>query len=180
MMTMSKPLTGYTVVDAYNFVVEWAQKHKGNTPSHRQISLACGFSVATAHDCVQSLIKKGLLERIDSELCVVRSDFVLHANASDLGDGKWKGKGEIDILAMKSIALDINGITPKKLKSLGIVPGKAINKDYAEATYPEGWRYEEIEGTNSENYLLVDDKGNYRAVLVTPDSDGQAIITFLV
>lgn len=166
--------SGYTAIDCYNFVLEYSKAHKGNTPSHRQIGIACGFSVATAHSCVQSLIKEGLLERIDNELCVVRSDFVLHADASQLGDGKLKTEEPVDILAMKSIPLDINGITPKKLKALGItLKGVAVSKDYAEATYPDGWRYEEIEGTNGENYLLVDEEGEYQAVLTLPNLDGE-------
>lgn len=183
-MMTSRTLTGYTIADTYNFVVDWASKHKGNTPSCRQIGVGCNFSMATAHACVQALIKQGYLERIDDELCVVHSDFALHAKAKSfnlISDGKFKGKIAVDIFKMKAIPLNTKDMTTDQLAALGIIVGPAIDKQYQEATYPAGWLYEEIEGTNSESYLLVDEKGNYRAVLYTADGDtgNQVTLTFL-
>src|SRR6187455_857053 len=103
---MSRP-TGHTTIDVYRFIVDWALKHKGNTPSQREIGRACDISGSTAQYHTELLVGKKLLARIDGELCVMRSDFMLHSDAYNLD---FSDPEEDKIAEMKIIPKDIRGL----------------------------------------------------------------------
>lgn len=167
--------TGFSTIDTYNFVLDWSIAHKGNTPSQRQVANGCGFSGATAHSCINALIKEGLLERIDGTLCVVRADFVLRSSARNLNSNQTN---MADIQRMGIIPKKLRGANKKELAKLGVKIGKAIDEFWNEAVYPPGWFYEKVEHPNpqrnGEAFLLADDKGIYQAICYRRQSENGA------
>lgn len=173
--------TGYSVADCYNFIVSWALAHKGNTPSQRQIATSCGFSSATAYNCIKVLIKQGMLERVDGELCVVRSSFEVEPGAEQFilltfDNGTKEAPSKINVFNMQYIPKDIQGISQKQLVKVGIGMQEMDDAHFWRAVYPKGWIYEVIDG-ETDRMLLIDSKGQYRALLHF--HDGSATITFL-
>lgn len=167
--------TGFSVLDTYNFICDYAVAHKGNTPSQRLIAANCGFSSATAHSCVSALIKEGLLERIDGAVCVVRADFTLQPNARNFPSSKEK---TTDVMPMTLIPKKLQGVNRKHLAKMGIKIGKAADDIYNLATYPPDWSYERVNDPNQESYLLADDAGIYRAIIYRRQMDNGAEVVF--
>lgn len=154
--------SGHNVIDAYNFILEWAAAHQGNTPSQRKMAAHCQFAIGTAYTCVATLIEKGLLERIDGDLCVVKADFTLDDDAFDVFAANSKPP---DLLDMNVIPQDIQGTNEAELFDMRIVVGEHIvDQFFYDATYPDGWQYEKVDDDKQGTYLLADDKGLYRAV----------------
>lgn len=154
--------SGHNVIDAYNFILSWAVAHKGNTPSQRKIAQECDFAIGTAHTCVATLIKEGLLERIDGDLCVVKAEFTLDADAANIpatNNRVWH------LSDMNVIPQDMSDEDRWRLADAGVYIGKSVNDLFNKAEYPEGWRYERIESDDQEAYLLSDDRGVYRAIV---------------
>lgn len=138
--------TGFATIDCYHFILQWAIAHKGNTPSLRQIAAGCNFSGATAHYHKQVLIKQGLLEIIDGELCVVRAKFTLPDNAYEMAEIE---RIYPDIASMNYIPKEIDFVNARTKPGIhvsdwGIILGEAADEEFLFATYPSGWRYVQI------------------------------------
>lgn len=169
-------VTGNTTLDVYNFILEWATKHKGNTPSQRQIATALGCVQTTALYHIHKLIDHGVLSYVDGELCIERSTFTLDNNALDLMP-KQAGP---DVIAMQYIPKVINSDDPGLWDELGIVMGDVADEEFMYATYPAGWHYELLTDNGSHsNYLLHDNDDKIRAVLRHYKEPYRADITFI-
>lgn len=170
--------TGFTTLDCYHFVVQWALTHKGNTPSQRQIARGCGFSNATAHYHTQILIERNLLARIDGELCVTRGTFSVPPNIFDLADLE---RTYPVITDMKTIPKEVTGLPANtKLAEFGIIPGDAVDSEFLKAYYPPGWEYmlSPITDQSVEIYNLVDDDGQTQATLRFNKTHYKAVLHF--
>lgn len=146
--------TGFATFDTYRFIIDYTLSHKGNTPSMRQIAKGCGFSQDTSHAHVHVLIGMGLLEKIDNELCVARIAVVAPDNIYDL---EPPNRVMPEIGTMKYIPL-VRTMGKTSLARLGITVGEKINDQFANATYPDEWRF--ITSTDNgviETYHLVDE-----------------------
>lgn len=159
--------TGFRTVDVYHFILDWAIAHQGNTPSQRQIAAGCGCSNSTAHHHTQVLIGRGLLERKDGELIVVRSTFSVPENAWE-----WEEIERVypDILSMTVIPKDTNVDDLSIMGTLdfvGLKTGAAVDEEFLAATYPDGWKYQvaAMPDTAVDVYFLIDGKGTLRATL---------------
>lgn len=131
--------TGFRTIDVYHYILQWAIDHEGNTPSQRQIAAGCGCSNSTAHHHTQVLIGRGLLERKDGELCVVRSTFTVAENA-----WQWEEIERVypDIMSMTVMPKDHDfELGPSGLNNIGIFLGSAIDEEFVNAHYPDGWKY---------------------------------------
>lgn len=167
--------SGHNVIDAYHFILEYAAAHQGNTPSQRRMAAHCEFAIGTAHTCVAALIKEGLLERIDGDLCVVKADFALHPDAATVPANKGRTASLLD---MNVIPRDIQGTNQAELNIMGIDIYGPFNDHFYEASYPLDWQYEKVESDGQETYLLADDEGLYRAVVHYHDKGKNRGVTF--
>lgn len=165
--------SGFSTADVYNYILEWANSHQGNTPTQRQIAQAVGIASGSAHHHKMVLVKQGLLKIVDGALCVVKADFTLHNDAAALTDDD----AGPPILKMKSIPANIQGATLSRLKQLGLSIGKEKANGYREAAYPQGWKYEDIE-KNGETFLLMDSDERY--VALVQDVDGKPTFIYMM
>lgn len=169
-------ITGNTTMDVYNVILDWATKHKGNTPSQRQIAKTCGFAQTTALYHIHILIKHGLLSYVDGELCVERSTFTLDGNALDLTPKQERP----DIMTMKYIPKVMHGDNLDLWTTMGIIMGDAADAEFMYSTYPSGWHYEQLADNSAYiNYLLHDNECNIRAVLRCYKEPYRADISFI-
>lgn len=156
--------TGFATIDTYHFILQWALEHKGNTPSQRQIAAGCGFSNATAHYHTNDLINKGLLERKDGELCVVRGTFAIPENAFEIEDLQrlYPPLAEMGHIPKDIMFAEFVEHPLDALNELGIILGDAVDSEFLAASYPSGWSFGEDLQKDSGVELrhLSDQKGN--------------------
>lgn len=173
-MTIS---SGFATIDTYQFIVNWALAHKGNTPSQSQIGLGCGFSGATAHYHIHVLMEQGLLERIDGELCVTRLQVSVPL---DIHDMRSVERTHPEIERMGHVPKDMIVTDSSLMQNLEIRIGEVVDEEFSTAIYPDHWAFVRISNTDSlcESYLLFDENGDGRAVLHFDRANYKASIHF--
>lgn len=172
---MSDTKTGYTVMDTYNFIINYAKTHGGNSPSYGKIAAGCGFSKPTAFASVKQLVTAGLLEQRDGEIIIAGANLLV---PGELGQGGTVS--DADIFAMRVIPKEMIFNGRHKLSDYKITVGEAINAEFLHAQYPAGWRYERSSNPHnlSPTYLLLDESDYPRAILRLEPEDGRASVRF--
>lgn len=157
---MSK--SGFPAADTYRFIVDWAIAHKGNTPSLKQIGDALGVAPATVFYHVRALVERGVLERIDGDLCVTRlivtaPDNIYYLNAPE------RSYPEIEKMLVIPKEVTLGRST---LDGMGINPIDVLDEEFMTASYPPFWKFAKINSINGvETYQLLDEGNVTRAIL---------------